>query len=242
MRMARSASGGAGGAAVPASPAKAVPRATTTTFLAWPRTRLVSGAVADEGESDEDEFEEQPGVARSDQAANGERRPRRRGRRGGRRRRGGPEDGLAGSIADELGPTSAPEAASAVADFDGIRMHPSSHRCRWCNPNQSHRAGAATPDRAQPEPARASAAWTAAERKRPLRRPNGPRRRRSTVREKVSFLVDAQPDAAPAVQHSQPEPTATPAPAEPAPAAAETTDETQPRRAGWWSRRFGSGE
>ena len=49
----------------------------------------------------------------------GERRPRRRGRRGGRRRRGGPEDGLAGSIADELGPTSAPEAARAVADFDG---------------------------------------------------------------------------------------------------------------------------
>ena len=57
--------------------------------------------------------------------ANGERRPRRRGRRGGRRRRGnGPEDGLAGSISDELGPTSAPEAANAVADFDGGSYEP----------------------------------------------------------------------------------------------------------------------
>jgi ribonuclease E len=63
-------------------------------------------------------------------------------------------------------------------------------------------------------------------------------RRRSTVREKVSFLVDAQPDAAPSVSRSQPEPSA-PAPAEPAPGA---TDDGQPRRAGWWSRRFGNGE
>ena len=74
---------------------------------------------ADEAEGDEDESEEQPGAARADQTADGERRPRRRGRRGGRRRRGGPEDGLVGSIADELGPTSAPEVTSAVADFDG---------------------------------------------------------------------------------------------------------------------------
>src|SRR4029079_2680561 len=80
----------------------------------------VEGAVADDAEADDEEGDEQPGVARADQGPNGERRPRRRGRRGGRRRRGnGPEDGLAGSIADELGPTSAPEATSAVADFDG---------------------------------------------------------------------------------------------------------------------------
>src|ERR1700688_4097260 len=77
------------------------------------------GVVAEEGESDEDEADE-PGIVRSEQGPGGERRPRRRrGRRGGRRRRGGPEDGLAGSITDELGPTSAPEATSAVADFDG---------------------------------------------------------------------------------------------------------------------------
>src|SRR6267378_422857 len=82
------------------------------------------GGGAAVGESDEDESEEQPGAVRADQAAGGERRPRRRGRRGGRRRRGGPEDGLAGSIADELGPTSAPEATSAVADFDGVSPEP----------------------------------------------------------------------------------------------------------------------
>jgi ribonuclease E len=66
-------------------------------------------------------------------------------------------------------------------------------------------------------------------------------RRRSTVREKVSFMSSAQAEAAPAVSHSAPEPMAAPAPApaEPAPAA---TDEAAPRKAGWWSRRFGNGE
>jgi ribonuclease E len=64
-------------------------------------------------------------------------------------------------------------------------------------------------------------------------------RRRSTVREKVSFLVDSQPDAAVPVDRSQPEPSPAPAPAQPA---SETTTDTQPRRAGWWSRRFGNGE
>jgi len=69
-------------------------------------------------------------------------------------------------------------------------------------------------------------------------------RRRSTVREKVSFMVDARPDAAAAaVNHSQPEPTTTsPAPAPAEETAPESTDDTQPRRAGWWSRRFGGGE
>ena len=85
---------------------------------------VVAGAVADEGESDEDESEDQPGVVRADQGPGGERRPRRRGRRGGRRRRGGPEDGLAGSIADELGPTSVSEVSNAVADFDGYSSQP----------------------------------------------------------------------------------------------------------------------
>ena len=85
----------------------------------------VEGATAEDGEADEDEGDEQPGVARGDQPANGERRPRRRGRRGGRRRRGAElEDGLAGSIADELGPTPASEVTSAVADFDGGASEP----------------------------------------------------------------------------------------------------------------------
>jgi ribonuclease E len=58
-------------------------------------------------------------------------------------------------------------------------------------------------------------------------------RRRSTVREKVSF---AQPDPAPAVE-AQAEP---PAPAQAEQPAPDASD-SQPRRAGWWSRRFGNG-
>ena len=66
-------------------------------------------------------------------------------------------------------------------------------------------------------------------------------RRRSTVREKVSFMTSAQAEPAPSVSHSAPEPVAAPepAPAEPAPA---STGEAAPRKAGWWSRRFGGGE
>ena len=206
-------------------------------------TVTVAGAVADDGESDEDEAEEQPGSAHADQAAGGERRPRRRGRRGGRRRRGGPEDGLAGSIADELGPRSVPEATDAVADFDGYSAEPS-------QPPIQSEAIAAPPERQQadhdhqPEPVRGPV-----QEPEPAARVSVPEdtaqeadraaRRRSTVREKVSFMVDAQPDAAASVSPSQPEPSAAPVPAETVPA---PTDDGQPRRAGWWSRRFGNGE
>jgi ribonuclease E len=59
------------------------------------------------------------------------------------------------------------------------------------------------------------------------------------VREKVSFVVNAPPADAPAMApvNSQPEPA--PAVEQPAPAAAS---DDPPRRAGWWSRRFGNGE
>ena len=57
------------------------------------------------------------------------------------------------------------------------------------------------------------------------------------MRERVSFLADAQPAAAAPIRPGQSEPAA--APAEPAP---EATDDNQPRKAGWWSRRFGNGE
>jgi ribonuclease E len=197
------------------------------------------GAIADEGESDEDDQDEQPGMVRTDQTPGGERRPRRRGRRGGRRRRGGPEDGLVGSIADELGPRSDPEATSAVADFDGYSAQASL-------PVVQPESVAAQPEqapaeRSQPEPARAAATEHApAEVETAQEAERAAARRRSTVREKVSFLVDAQPAVAP-VSHSQP---VAPAPA-PAPAtepAAEADTDTQPRKAGWWSRRFGNGE
>ncbi len=196
---------------------------------------------ADEAEGDDDESEEQPGAPRAEQSADGERRPRRRGRRGGRRRRGGPEDGLVGSISDELGPTSAPEVASAVADFDGYSAErpPLDVQPEPVAPEPQPQAAAyvqpvpAQPVPAQPEPARATGeSETAHEAE------GAAARRRSTVREKVSFLPTAQPEAPAPVAHSQPEPTA-PAPAQ---AAAETTTDTQPRKAGWWSRRFGNGE
>ena len=86
-------------------------------------------------------------------------------------------------------------------------------------------------DRGQPEAPRApTEVETAQEAERAARR-------RSTVREKVSFLADSQPDAP--ASRSQPEPSPPPASAEPT---SETTTDTQPRRAGWWSRRFGNGE
>jgi ribonuclease E len=199
------------------------------------------GAIAEDGEGDEDESDEQPGQARADQAPNGERRPRRRGRRGGRRRRGGLEDGLAGSIVDELGPAAAPEVSSAVADFDGNPAQPS---LTMVQPETESIAPAyeqPSMDRGQPEPARAAVA-TEAETAQEAERAAA--RRRSTVREKVTFLVEAQPASPSPAGHSQPaEPAPAPGPA-PAPAepAAETTTDAQPRRAGWWSRRFGNGE
>src|SRR4051812_17562287 len=168
----------------------------------------IPGVIADESESEEDESDEQPGTVRADQGT-GERRPRRRGRRGGRRRRGGPEDGLAGSIADELGPASASEASSAVADFDGPPSQPSPPMVQ----PQSFAPPPPQPDRAQQESPRASVETdTAQEAERAAAR------RRSTVREKVSFLADPQPAAAaPAASISQPaEPAPTPAPVRPA--------------------------
>jgi len=201
---------------------------------------VVEGAIAEDGEADEDEGDEQSGVARGDQAANGERRPRRRGRRGGRRRRGGGlEDGLAGSIADELGPTSAPEAASAVADFDGGSTEPAPSLAQddvqpepVAQPAETQQEPAA-----QPEPVASTPAPASEDSTQEIERAAA--RRRSTVREKVSFMTSAPAEPAPAVAQSAPEPVAAPvpAPAEPAP-----SDEAAPRKAGWWSRRFGSGE
>jgi ribonuclease E len=186
------------------------------------------------GESDEG-VEDGAGDSevRTEQAANGDRRPRRRGRRGGRRRRGGPEDGLVGSIADELGPTSASEASEAVADFDGYS--PEQAPLPVVQPESVAQAPEQQPaEPHQPEPVRTSGETeTAQEAERAARR-------RSTVREKVSFLVNAQPEAATSqpVDHAPPQPPAPAAP-EPAPTASE---DAQPRRAGWWSRRFGGGE
>ncbi|MGB9117629.1 MAG: ribonuclease E/G, partial [Bradyrhizobium sp.] len=150
---------------------------------------------------------------------------------GGRRRRGGPEDGLAASIVDELGPASAPEVTSAVADFDGYSSAPS-------QPVVQPESLAPPPEQQAAEPSPQEPARTTPEAETAQEAERAAARRRSTVREKVSLLVNAQPDAAAPVSHSPPQPPASPTPAEPA---SETTD-NQPRRAGWWSRRFGNGE
>ena len=203
----------------------------------------VEGATAEDGEADEDEGDEQPGMARGDQPANGERRPRRRGRRGGRRRRGAElEDGLAGSIADELGPAPASEVTSAVADFDGGASEPAPSLVQAdVLPEPVSQPAEMQPAAyAQPGPVESSPTPTAEEETR-QEAERAAARRRSTVREKVSFVTSAPAEAAPSVSHSAPEPVESPAPApaEPAPAA---SDKSAPRKAGWWSRRFGSGE
>ncbi len=189
-----------------------------------------AGIVAgDDSETDEDESEDQPDEVRADQGAGGERRPRRRGRRGGRRRRGGLDDGLPGSIADELGPTSTSESAPAVADFDGSMPEPQLSAPQP-DPVEPQHADDECPQEAPRAPVLDEAAQEAEK----------AARRRSTVREKVSFVAGAQPSETTAADpiNSEPEPAA-PAPAAPP---AETATDTQPRRAGWWSRRFGNGE
>ena len=194
--------------------------------------------MSDEAETEEDEGDEQPGLARAEQGANGERRPRRRGRRGGRRRRGGGmEDGLAGSIADELGPPSVPEASEAVADFDGGSPEPAPSLVEpeavVPQPQQPQ-----PEERAQPETVDASGETEAAQ-----EAERAAARRRSTVREKVSFFTSPQPEAAPTpapLAHSQPEPAPPAAPAEPAGGGSEPNATTQGRMvvAALWRRRI----
>ncbi len=165
----------------------------------------------------DDEAGEQASQTRPDQAGNGERRPRRRGRRGGRRRRGGPEDGLAGSISDELNPVAAPEVESAVADFDGVSEPPV--------PAVEH-ISETHPAAATVQPQEPSAAETDAH---AAEQEKAAARRRSTVREKVSFAAPAHSPLEPAAAHSLPQPAA---PAEtPAEAASETSGRfAAPRR------------
>ena len=196
---------------------------------------FAAGAATEDGESDEEDSDDQQGfAARSDQTANGERRPRRRGRRGGRRRRGGPDEGLAASISDELGPPSAPEASEAVADFDGgSPAEPAS----LPDVQAENIASAAEPQpaiEAETEPVHGAASEES------HHETEKAARRRSTVREKVSFPTSAAPaSAAPAEPVEAEPPVAASADAPSAPEA--TTEAPAPRKAGWWSRRFGGG-
>ncbi|HZR85426.1 MAG TPA: Rne/Rng family ribonuclease [Bradyrhizobium sp.] len=231
---------GGGETREPAQAHGAAPREEQDGFAAE-QPAMADGQTAgslDESEADDEESEEVAGESRADQGADqgqdqgqGERRPRRRGRRGGRRRRGGggADEGLAGSIGDEFAPVPASEASEAVADFDGNGAPPSA-------PEVQPEPVAPEPQpvaiASAPEAETAAAAGTESTDKAP---------RRSTVREKVSFLSGAEPAPAPAAVDSEaPEPAAVQDAPAAAPAAEPSSD--QPRRAGWWSRRFGNRE
>ena len=171
-----------------------------------------------DGDEGDDEAEDQGTDVQAEQNPNGERRPRRRGRRGGRRRRGGgaegdqPREGIASSITDDLGPVPESEVTEAAADLS----YPPT-------PAREERPVDVAPPEAVPLPVATHQESPAAE--------TAPRKR-STVREKVSFFFgeSPKPEAAPA-------PVETPVVStEPAPSEPEAAPE-QPRRAGWWSRR-----
>jgi ribonuclease E len=182
--------------------------------------------MTDDVENDGDDAGVQDPEAQADQSPDGERRPRRRGRRGGRRRRGSTGAGLAGSISDELGPTSDSEVVEAVADFDSAPIAPEPEpQVGSPDVEVQPQNSAGQPDIASPDDGKDQA----------ISESEKTVRRRSTVREKVSFTSEEAPPVAPAAQ-SQPEETA-PEPQQPQ----EESNEDRPRRAGWWSRRFGNG-
>ena len=209
---------------------------------------IVGETAGDDAEGDDDEADDQPREARDDQSADGERRPRRRGRRGGRRRRGGErpeghEEGLAGSIADELAGPQESEASEAVADLDGRNNGHGEQPSVEAQPTEApKRDHDSVPMFAPAEPAPAAPAAAAPEPAAPAQEDDKPARRRSTVREKVSFGTTApaaavEPEApAPVAAVEEPAPAVTPV-APPAPAPSTEA----PRKAGWWSRAFGGG-
>ncbi len=209
-----------------------------------------------EGASDGTPSEGAPGEG----AAGDERRPRRRGRRGGRRRRSGTEDGLVGSIADELGPTSEPEISHIVGDLDepsrdtpasqpeaASDSQPSSQP--WDDPRRDaardedvhvdERNGPDVTAPAEPAPVASQPETVASPSlQNDSAQDDKAARRRSTVREKASFASESAPEAPTAAAPVA----ATPAEPEPAAAPQMAPEPAAPRKAGWWSRRFGNGE
>lgn len=222
-------------------------------------------AAEDEGE-DSDEAAEADGEARADQA-NGERRPRRRGRRGGRRRRGGQEGGddAALGATDEFGAGEPSDETAADAEGANEAVAAESSDEPWLGKRHEPDAEDAPPaplapaalaaevenaEKAAPEPAPvANEPAPAVAEETPAERTA---RRRSTVREKVNFGSSSEPKpevSTPLAIEPAPVETApaeaapveaAPAPAPEPQAAAEPAPEA-PRRAGWWSRRFGGG-
>ena len=130
----------------------------------------------------------------------------------------------------------------AVADFDSGASEPAPSLVQADFPSEpvSQPAEMQPAAYAQPGPVESAPAPTAEETTQEAERAAA--RRRSTVREKVSFVTSAPAEPAPSVSHSAPEPVESPEPAPAEPAAPAASDDGAPRKAGWWSRRFGSGE
>ena len=186
---------------------------------------------AEDGEEGEDQ------AARGEQQGSGDRRPPAWSPRRPPPSRWPGEEGLAGSIGDELAANAPSEATDAVADFDGFggEAAPSIAQAEHtvAEPQVTARAASrAVEAPAQPEPAPAAADEEHADDK--------AARRRSTVREKVSFLSSSAERTGTGCGSGRAGCPARTGP-EPAPAAASETS-AAPRRAGWWSRRFGGGE
>ena len=135
-----------------------------------------------------------------------------------------------------------PEAASAVADFDGVLA---GARAIAGRTRTGLAAGAAAAcSLVQPEPSAGTGARPAAPTaEETARRPKGPRRGgvRPCARRSASCRA-RRPSRRPPSATAQPSRSQPPRRARPQPAAEPRADEAAPRKAGWWSRRFGSGE
>jgi ribonuclease E len=166
------------------------------------------------------EYEGRPREVGGEGVGDAEHRRRRRGRRGGRRRRGREGEAF------EAAPGLEPELDSAIADFDRPPA-PVYHEPAPTYPEPVvDETRPAPPPQAPSPPAQAEAPPAEAE---------SPRRR-STVREPAPLYFGDRPAEAEAPASVPPQPT--PEPAAPAPEPADSAAPGQPRRTGWWSRRF----
>jgi ribonuclease E len=227
----------------------------------------VAPATEDVEETEAGDEEHTGEPSRGNGEANGDAsRRRRRGRRGGRRRRGEGEDSPA--IAGETGDGGRSAGSDDGESFLGHAEHEASERDRAphaqphdAQPQDAPYRGATshfeaeTAEPARPavdrvaEPERDAAAPVAMPPEAPAVTPeretaSEQRRRRSTVREKVTFAIgEPEQIASPATQPDTHESAAGAAsPSAPAPDSNPGGSEAkEPRRAGWWSRRFGGG-
>ena len=181
----------------------------------------------DGGEPGEFASQEQTGEPRRD----GERR-RRRGRRGGRRNRhrnGGQEHDNGQEHGDERGEERGSFEAQQEGEFAPVAAEHAASA-----PGETEPAEAAADLSPAPrEPAPPAAEMHAPE---PPPAPEEPTRRRSTIRERAPIGGSEQDLPAPQVQQPSAlvaEPVVT--------GSDETADSAQPRRTGWWSRRFAGG-